>query len=183
MAFGFRACLSPLISLELTVELCLVPRIFNQHFPTNAVAWSISPEVRTTAGGLVDLFITRNTYTPFVAHPTIVYEGKANGGDTWANILTQLHRYAETYVTRNGQFIYMVGGMGKGCRFFRYKRGDAIPSTCMAIDPRTGQVIYLDSGRAITYDLSTDQPAISHFINEIIAHPTPLQVTQSDMED
>ncbi|KAH9996828.1 hypothetical protein BJV77DRAFT_130685 [Russula vinacea] len=123
-------------------------RILNQRFPTDAVAWSISPEVRTTTGGYIDLFITRNTFTPFVAHPTIIYEGKGAGGATWDNILSQLQGYAEIYVTRNGQFIYMVGAMGRGCRFF--------------------------SGRATTYDISTDQTAISYFIDQIIANPTPL---------
>ena len=164
------------ISLKLTVGLCLMPRILNQRFPTDAVAWSISPEVRTRSGDYMDLFITRNTYNPFVAHPTVIYEGKARGGGTWDGILTQLLRYAQTFVIRNGQFIYMVGAMGSGSRFFRYKRGDAIPTTCMFFDPRTRRVSYLDSGRATTYDILTDagQTAISYFIDEIIANPTPL---------
>ncbi|KAF8478533.1 hypothetical protein DFH94DRAFT_60545 [Russula ochroleuca] len=148
--------------------------ILNLRFPTDAVAWSISPEVRTSTGEFIDLFITRNTYNPFVAHPTIIFEGKGDGGTTWDRILSQLQGYAEIYVTRNGQFIYMVGAMGKGCRFFRYRKGDAIPTTCMVYNAATHAVTYLDSGRATTLDISTDQTAISYFIDEIIAHPTPL---------
>jgi hypothetical protein len=39
----------------------------------------------------------------------IIFEGKADGGSTWDRILSQLQGYAEIYVRRNGQFIYMVG--------------------------------------------------------------------------
>jgi hypothetical protein len=174
MAFGFRTCLSPLITLKLTIERCPMHRILNERFPTNAVAWSISPEVRTTTGGYIDLFVTRNTFTPFVGHPTIIYEGKGAGGATWDNILSQLQGYAEIYVTANGQFIYMVGAMGTGCRFFRYRRGDAIATTAMSYNAATHAVTFIDSGRATTYDISTDQTAISYFIDYIIANPTPL---------
>lgn len=164
------------ISLKLTVEL--MPRILNQdgRLPTDAAIWSINPEVRTTGGGFIDLFITRNTFNPFVMHPTIIYEGKANGGATWDNILTQVLGYAQTFVTRNGQFIYMIGAMGSGCRFFRYKRGDAIPATCMAFDARSRTVSFLDSGRATTYNILTDagQTAVCFFIDKILAEPTPL---------
>ncbi|KAF8478535.1 hypothetical protein DFH94DRAFT_60555 [Russula ochroleuca] len=148
--------------------------IFNQRFPTDAVAWSISPEVRTSTGDRMDIFITRNAYNQFAAHPTVIFEGKANGGETWDNIFAQLLRYAQAFVIRDGQFIYMVGAMGRGCRFFRYKRGDAIPTTCMVYNATTHAVTYIDSGRATTMDISTDQTAISYFIDEIIAHPTPL---------
>ena len=155
------------ISQAYPAELCLMARILNQRFPTDAAACSISPEVRTGTGEYIDLFITRNTFTPFVAHPTIIYEGKGDGSTTWDRILSQLQGYAEIYVTRNGQFIYMIGAMGRGCRFFRYRKGDAIATTCMAYNAATHAVTYLDSGRATTYDISTDQTAISYLIDQI----------------
>lgn len=151
-----------------------MPRIFNQRFPTGALAWSISPEVRTSRGEYVDLLITRNTSNPFVAHPTIVYEGKSAGGDTFDSIRTQLQKYAVTYVKRNGQFIYMVAARGTGCRFFRYRKGDSMETTCMEYRASSRRVSYLDGGHATTYDISTDQAAISCFIDEIRAHPTLL---------
>ena len=149
-------------------------RIFNQRFPTSAVAWSISPEARTSRGDYVDLLIARNTFDPFEAHPTIVYEGKSAHGDPWDKIRSQLWGYAVTYVRRNGQFIYMVGARGTGCRFFRYKKGDLMEWTCMEYKGPTRRVSYLESGHATTYDISTDQAAISCFMDEIRAHPTPL---------
>ncbi|KAH9996833.1 hypothetical protein BJV77DRAFT_130952 [Russula vinacea] len=124
MAFGFRAWLS---SLNISQTYCRTlsdVQDFNQRFPTSAVAWSISPEARTSRGDYVDLLIARNTFDPFEAHPTIVYEGKSAHGDPWDKIRSQLWAYAVTYVRRNGQFIYMVGARGTGCRFFRYKKGD-----------------------------------------------------------
>jgi hypothetical protein len=147
--------------------------ILNQRFPTNAMAWTISPEVRT-GRDYTDLLITRNTYSPFVAHPTIILEGKRDRGSTWDNVGSRLQEYAQTYVRRNGQFIYVVAARGRECRFFRYRKGDVQEMTCMAYNAATQRVSYLDGGRATTLDISTDQAAISYFIDEIIAHPTPL---------
>ena len=164
----------PFLNFSSHLTLFAIPRILNFHFPTNAIAWSISPEVRTPPGGRLDLFITRNTYNPFRAHPTVIFEGKSANGDFWDQIRTQLRQYAITYATANGQFIYMIGAKGRGCRFFRYKRGDAIDTTYMAYNPNTRRVSYQDSGLATTSDISTDQPAILAFIQEILRNPTPL---------
>lgn len=153
-----------------------MPRILNEHLPTNAVEYSINSKFGTSGGNFIDLFITHNTYSPFVAHPSIIYGGKADKAATWDNILTQVFGYAQTFVKTNGKFIYMVGAMGSGCRFFRYKMGDTTPTTSMEYEPKKRLTLFVDTSRATTYDISTDfgQTAVAYFIDYIIANPTPL---------
>ena len=148
-----------------------MPWIFNQRFPTNAVAWSINPGA-TTSPDNMSLFITRNEYKTFMQYPTIVFKGESVG--PWDIILNQLRGYAKNHVTSKHQFIYMVGAVGKGCRFFRYKMGEAVPTTCMVYNPATKIVSYKDTTLATTSDIVVDQEVISCFMDEITSHPVPL---------
>ena len=123
-------------------------------------------------GDYVDLLIARRKTINLTT--TIVFEGKGDGCSTWDRVLSQLQEYAETYVGCNGRFLYMIGAMGMGCRFFMYRKGDAMEMTYMVYKATTRRVSYLDSGRATAYDISTDQAAISYFMDGIRAHATPL---------
>jgi hypothetical protein len=162
-----------IVLLKLTVELSEWPRILNQHFPTNAAGWSISPGVTTSMSNM-GLYITRNVYNSFMPYPTIVFKGQSVDAGSWSYVLSQLEGYAKAYVTRDYQFIYMAGAIGKECRFFRYKKGDAVPTTWMVYNLKTKRVSYEDPGTAISSDIVTDQDAIYHLMDEIISKPVPL---------
>jgi hypothetical protein len=148
-----------------------MPRILTVQFPTNALAWSISPEPSTEQKKFLDLLVTHNTFNPIQQMWTIIYEGKSkNSSDNAGAILTQLVGYGEAHVTQAGKFIYLIGAKGKKCWFYRFKKGDLIETTSMSLSA-TGAVLFKDSGLALEFDIQTDQNTIVLLLGYIFNNP------------